>query len=716
MPHRSSRSRILAWLHRFAVLALLSSAARAVEWPKIDKAELAETASKIEPGADAEYLLRETTLDRFTYGQVDSNVVEGAGSIQITQYFDIKGMQDKHLIRVKVFTEKGVKAFSHLDVRYDDDAKITGLAARFIKPDGTVTEVKSEDFKDEEAGKNSKKKTCALQGLVPGSIIEYCYTESSLKAEPWAPLHFQKQYPTRRVVFKVLKVVPPPTRGAQKLELRTIAYNTSAESFTEKGKALIFEQTNVPSIRIEPLAPAPISTEMVIIVYLQDEDAVEGSLYWASLAKKEGHQFGKAIAKTPVISATLASIIADSDSDDQKLTKIHDWCRSSLVNRNRLNLTKEERAKLKLNKNISDVLDAKSGTSKEINLAFGALAKAAGFEVRLAAINNRTRAPFNKNLVEKDLMLPDRAIAVSQRGGWRFFNPGATFLPAGMVLPQHGDTYILICDPNGTEQPTRIPGPSADESVRERKGAFTLSSAGVLEGDVTETYTGLLDYTMKSAFHDHSADEQATQIRRQVQRRLPTAAVTNIVITDAANPVAPLSVTYHLRIPNYAKASDKHLVLQPAVFLKGQKPLLRDNTRKFPLVLPFRMTERNEVRIKIPDGYTVDMAPTPQGIDAEGLGRYDLAVRHNSETGEIVDTRERAYTGITYNPSSYTKVKAVLDQMDRLNSFTIGFVRDETAPATAQPTTQEQPEVSSQKPKTGSPSNAGDESDIDMLL
>lgn len=700
----------------FAALILMLSAAQAAEWPKVNKAELAETSSKIEPGADAEYLLRETTMERFTFGQVDSNVIEDAENIEITKYYGIVGMQDKHYARLKIFTEKGAKAFSKLEIPHDIDAKISGLAARIIKPDGAITEVKQEDFKDEDVGRTTRKKTYAPQGLIPGSIVEYSYVESSKIPETWAPLYFQSKYPARRVVFKVAKLKPPPGGGETQYEIRTLAYNTSAQSFSQKGKHLVFEQANVPSIRNESFAPAPISTEMVIILYLQNNSSADAAQYWAGFGRKEGQRFRNAIAATPAISTTLDTIISATDSDDQKLTKIHDWCRNSIVNRGRLKLSKEERERLKPNNNVSEVLEAKSGTSSDINLLFGALASAAGFDVRLAALNNRKRIPFNRSLVEKSLMLPDRAIAVSRGADWRFFNPGATFLAAGLVLPQHGDTYILICDPNGTEQPARVEGPSADASVRMRKGDFTLGPGGTLEGDVTETYTGLVEYTMKNALHELGADEQATKIKRQIQRRIPSAEVSAITVANAASPAAPLSVNYHLRIPDYAQVSDKGLIFQPAVFLKGQKPLLRDGERKFPLVFPFRLTDRTEVHIKIPEGFAVETGPAPQGIDAVGLGSYDLTLRHNMVAGEIVDIRDRSYTGFTFKAASYAQVKAILDQMQRLNAFTMKLTREGSAPD-GEPTPQLQAGATSQTQTDAAPSSADDEdAEMAMLL
>jgi hypothetical protein len=56
---------------------------------------------------------------------------------------------------VKIFTERGREKYSKFDIPFTKGMKIKELAARVIKPDGSVTEIKKEDIFDREIVKAS---------------------------------------------------------------------------------------------------------------------------------------------------------------------------------------------------------------------------------------------------------------------------------------------------------------------------------------------------------------------------------------------------------------------------------------------------------------------------------------------------------------------------------------------------------------------------------
>src|SRR3989441_10093678 len=119
------------------------------DWRTIDPAELALKASTVEKDADAEASFWEVRID-------DSNVEE---------------LVLKHYIRIKVFTERGRESQGKIDLTYLGSTKIKDIAARVIKPDGTVVELKKGDIFDRTIVKTSgvkyKSKSFALPGVEP---------------------------------------------------------------------------------------------------------------------------------------------------------------------------------------------------------------------------------------------------------------------------------------------------------------------------------------------------------------------------------------------------------------------------------------------------------------------------------------------------------------------------------------------------------------------
>src|SRR5215218_8870933 len=104
----------------------------AQNWQPVSAAELQIKTAQVEPNADAEVLFWE---------------------VRIVDEFSRTGWQSvlNHHLRVKIFTERGRERNSKVDIPFgnilDRDSKvlIRDVAARTIKADGTVIELKPED-------------------------------------------------------------------------------------------------------------------------------------------------------------------------------------------------------------------------------------------------------------------------------------------------------------------------------------------------------------------------------------------------------------------------------------------------------------------------------------------------------------------------------------------------------------------------------------------
>src|SRR5882672_12163362 len=93
------------------------------EWRPIDAAELTMKSPTVEKDADAEALFWEVRID-------DSQQEE---------------LVLRNYIRIKVYTERGKESQSKVDLTYTGSTKIKDIAARVIKADGTIVELKKED-------------------------------------------------------------------------------------------------------------------------------------------------------------------------------------------------------------------------------------------------------------------------------------------------------------------------------------------------------------------------------------------------------------------------------------------------------------------------------------------------------------------------------------------------------------------------------------------
>src|SRR5437763_6993969 len=106
-----------------ALCASAPSLASGVDWHPIDPAELASKTPSVDKNADAEAIFWEVRID-------DGDV----GQLVFTNY-----------VRVKVYTDRGKESQSQIDLEYYNGTKVKDIAARTIKPDGSIVELKKDD-------------------------------------------------------------------------------------------------------------------------------------------------------------------------------------------------------------------------------------------------------------------------------------------------------------------------------------------------------------------------------------------------------------------------------------------------------------------------------------------------------------------------------------------------------------------------------------------
>src|ERR1035438_3502944 len=114
----------------------------------------------------------------------------------------------RHYVRLKVFDEKGKEKAATIDIEFSSKAAILDVAARTIKADGTIVEMKRDAVYQRDliraGGKKIKAKSFAVPGVEPGAIVEYRYTESLDHPNLlYARLQLQREYPVQRVTYYV---------------------------------------------------------------------------------------------------------------------------------------------------------------------------------------------------------------------------------------------------------------------------------------------------------------------------------------------------------------------------------------------------------------------------------------------------------------------------------------------------------------------------------
>jgi hypothetical protein len=642
----------------FALVYLYISAEPALagdEWKPVDPAQLAMTSPIVEKDADAEAIFWEVYVQDNPDGFYSTLL--------------------KHYIRIKIFTERGKETQSKIDLRYSEYGKINDIAARTIKPDGTIIELKKEAIFERVVAKvggyKYKVKSFALPSVEPGAIIEYRWREERINLK-YLSLYdrFQMQ---RDIPVQVVKYFfkPPQSPTYRSLSMRTRMYNANLTSFVkEKDGFFSATLTNMPAFREEPRMPPEDQVRAWMLVYYPHGESLSPEKFWPKYGRELYEEYKPLMKVSDEIKKAAATAIADATTPEQKLERMFTFCRSKIMNvyDDASGLTATDRAKLKQNESPSDTLKRGKGTPQDIDLLFGALATAAGFETRIAILSDRGDLFFDINNTDR-YFLDILDIAVKVGDGWRFFSPGSMYVPFGMLRWQEEGLPALICDP---KEPTFVETPlsPAEKTLQKRTAKLILSEDGTLEGDVLIEYTGQFAVEKKEENDELSPAVREENMRDRIKEKMGTAEVSNINIENVTDPVKPFIYSYHIRVPGYAQRTGKRLFVQPAFFQRGIGVLFSAADRKMPVYFHYPWKEDDSVTIKMPAGYKLDNADSPTPFAADKVAKYEVKL-YVVRNEDLLYKRTFSFNGLLFPTKNYTWLKQIFEAVHEQDNHTI---------------------------------------------
>jgi len=371
-----------------------------------------------------------------------------------------------------------------------------------------------------------------------------------------------------------------------------------------------------------------------------------------------------------------ASLVADAKTDDEKLQRLFDFCRTKIKNisLDSSGLSPDELAKIKENKNPADTLKRGTGRSGDIDHLFAALANAAGYDARIVLAPDRGDIFFDKGLPNSYFIDPMN-IAVKVGDNWKFFNPGYPHIPFGMLRWQEEGEQSLITDPN---QPVWVQTPmsGAEKSLVKRTARLKLSDDGTIEGDVHIEYSGHFAIERKMEIDEESDSQREDDVKSEFKGQMSTAELTNIKIENVMDYTKPLVYSFHVRYPSYAQRTGKRLFLQPAFFQHGVGPLFATTDRKYPIYFHYPWSEDDRVDIELPKGYAFDSADAPAPFGSGKISEYKVTIQASTDGTLLIYKRNFFFAGdgsILFPVESYVPLKNYFDVLNKQDGHTLAL-------------------------------------------
>ncbi len=652
MNYLRKTSRFLAG---FALIVLTLPSAFAlgdddpIIWRPITPAELQMKTPKVEPDADAEAIFWEVRLDDKKYNKLSY----------------------KHYVRVKIFTDRGRERFSKVDIPFTKGKKVENVAARVVRPDGSIIELKPGDIFEREIAKTGKlrvqAKSFAVPGIEPGVIVEYQYSETIKDDSAGGErLVFQRDIPMQRVSYYV--------RPHGNFSLSFNSYNMDETRFLEEKNGFrVATMTDVPAFREEPYMPP--DDEVRRWVYLSYRNL--GSIFqWSFLSRDWEFALSKLSKPNKVIKAKAAELTAGAASDDEKVRRIYDFIQKQMRNvAFDRNLTEEQIEKLDV-KDADDALKRGMGTSFHLDMLFASLTKASGFETNVILAGDRNDNFFSPEKYPFANFIQMTGIAVKIGTEWKYFDPCTPYIPYATLPWNREDVRAMLIGDGGPIWKT-TPLLDQTKSPARRTAKLDLSADGTLAGEIKLEYEGHQAISRRRDQFNDSPQKREENIKDEIMKKISTAEISAVSIENFDDSTKPLTYTMKIRIPNYAQKAGKRIILQPGVFEFGSSPVFSSATRTHSMYFPFPWSEEDRIEIKLPEGYELDSADAPGEIqDSSKIGRDKIGMSIEKATNVLRYNRSFYFGGggkILFPVTAYQPVKDLFDAFHKADTHAISL-------------------------------------------
>jgi hypothetical protein len=580
-----------AGFFRIVLLALLLAAGTGLltakeNWDPVAPADLAATECKAYPGADAEVLFERLVLSRADKGQLE-----------------------RHYIRYKLYTTKGIEDSGNYDIEYDSSKSVSNLIARVIKPDGSSQEYGWKDFTEsvavKYAGAKIKKLSIALPNLSAGDIVEMQWgqtTSAVTNSMVW--WYCQRTLPVREFVFLV-----ESSAEDFSMQLFNVA-DAKLDQINRKVSRLTCR--NLPPFEAEPNMPPMRDVRGWFMILYTDEfmrNYDKDGEFWKLFSSWWEEHFRLETKPNGAIKAKAVELTAGLATDDEKLAALYRFCQNHVTNIDYFDSARLQEAMKKLERNEGDQSPAKTlalgtGTSIHVNELFAALARGVGYKARLVFTASRatTLEVRHRNGYK---FLNSRIVVIEAGNTKRYYAPGDYYVPAGMIHADNEAAPGLHCDADKVLFELN-PVAKATQSPLARKGRFTLDAEGNLEGEVEVSYAGHAGIRRKTDWAGKSTAEIEADYRNEITQRLSAAEITDLAWENLKGNGLPVIVRYKLKVPAYADLAGDKIIIVPGVFEHGAAAVFSAEKRQFNVHFPYTYTQSDDIEIVLPEGYALD--------------------------------------------------------------------------------------------------------------
>jgi hypothetical protein len=482
-------------------------------------------------------------------------------------------------------------------------------------------------------------KTFTLQNVQVGSILEYYYTIDMNDEYVGFSSHWiiSDELFTKSGKFSLKPYAGDNPPLSMRWTWNTLPAGTPAPA-QGPNHVIAIEVQDVPAFQSEDYMPPENELKSrVDFIYSEDPFEKDPQVYWKKRGKKLNGWLEEYIGKKKEMEQAVAQIVAPGDTPEVKLKKIYARVQQIRNTTYEAEKTEQEqkREKEKAPANVEDLWKKQYGDGVGLTWLFLGLARAAGFDAAGVWVSDRANYFFSSGTMD-GRRLDANLVVVKLNGQDTYFDPGAAFVPFGMLpWTETGVAGLKLDKDGGTWVQTTLP-PSADSAIH-RKAEMKFSEGGDLEGKLTVTYTGL--ESTQRRVEERLADDAARKkyLEDEVKEWIPAACDVDLTNQPDWKSSEPMVAEFNVKIPGWVQGAGKRALLTVGLFGAPEKHLFDHSDRVHPIYFSYPFERDDDVSVDLPLGWQISSVPKPQDNTGRIIG-YTMHAENDKGTLHVKRT------------------------------------------------------------------------------